>query len=89
LLLAAILTPATVVVIATHDLRSTAIVLITLPLIPIFMVLIGLVTARPIRGRAGRHDDLAGPALDLIAGIPTLRALGRALRAGAPHRRTC
>src|SRR4051812_14516827 len=42
LLLAAILTPATVAVIAVYDLKSTAIVAITLPLIPIFMVLIGM-----------------------------------------------
>ena len=45
LLLAAILTPATVAVIALYDLKSTVIVAITLPLIPVFMVLIGLATA--------------------------------------------
>lgn len=43
--LAGILTPAAVAVIAIYDLQSAAIVLIALPLIPIFMVLIGMVTA--------------------------------------------
>ena len=45
LFLADILTPAAVAVMALYDLQSAAIVLIALPLIPIFMVLIGLVTA--------------------------------------------
>jgi ATP-binding cassette, subfamily C, bacterial CydD len=84
LLLAAILTPATVVVIAVYDLRSTAIVLITLPLIPVFMVLIGLVTADRSAAALAAMTTLQGRLLDLIAGIPTLRALGRAT--GPEHR---
>ena len=44
LFLAGILTPAAVVVIAVYDISSAVIVLIALPLIPIFMVLIGLLT---------------------------------------------
>ena len=51
LFLAAVLTPATVVVIAFNDLQSAVIVLIALPLIPIFMVLIGLATADGRRRR--------------------------------------
>jgi ATP-binding cassette subfamily C protein CydD len=84
LLLAAILTPATVAVIAVYDLKSTAIVLITLPLIPIFMVLIGLVTADRSAAALAAMTTLQGRLLDLIAGIPTLRALGRA--SGPEHR---
>ncbi|HEY0226508.1 MAG TPA: thiol reductant ABC exporter subunit CydD [Mycobacterium sp.] len=78
LLLAAILTPATVAVIAVYDLKSTAIVIITLPLIPVFMVLIGLVTADRSAAALAAMTTLQGRLLDLIAGIPTLRALGRA-----------
>lgn len=78
LLLAAILTPATVAVIAFYDLKSTAIVIITLPLIPVFMVLIGLVTADRSAAALAAMTTLQGRLLDLIAGIPTLRALGRA-----------
>ncbi|ORW75226.1 thiol reductant ABC exporter subunit CydD [Mycobacterium saskatchewanense] len=77
LLLAAILTPATVAVIALYDLKSTVIVLITLPLIPIFMVLIGLATAERSAAALTAMTTLQARLLDLIAGIPTLRALGR------------
>ena len=84
LLLAAILTPATVAVIAVYDLKSTAIVVITLPLIPVFMVLIGLATAERSAAALTAMTTLQGRLLDLVAGIPTLRALGRA--AGPEHR---
>ncbi|CPR07894.1 cysteine ABC transporter ATP-binding protein/permease [Mycobacterium bohemicum DSM 44277] len=77
LLLAAILTPATVAVIAVYDLKSTLIVLITLPLIPVFMVLIGLATAERSATALTAMTTLQARLLDLIAGIPTLRALGR------------
>ncbi|MBV8785760.1 MAG: thiol reductant ABC exporter subunit CydD [Mycobacterium sp.] len=77
LFLAAILTPATVAVIAFYDLKSVVIVLITLPLIPIFMVLIGLATADRSAAALAAMTTLQARLLDLIAGIPTLRALGR------------
>ena len=77
LLLAVILTPVTIVVIALHDLTSAIIIVVTLPLIPIFMVLIGLLT----EGKADRTlramTTLSSQLLDLLAGLPTLRALGR------------
>ncbi|WP_421846117.1 thiol reductant ABC exporter subunit CydD [Mycobacterium sp.] len=95
LLLAAILTPATVAVIAVYDLKSTALVVITLPLIPIFMVLIGLTTAQRSAAALAAMTTLQARLLDLIAGIPTLRALGRAsgpeyriAELGAAHRRS-
>ncbi|ORW89802.1 ABC transporter ATP-binding protein [Mycobacterium szulgai] len=78
LLLAAILTPATVAVIAVYDMKSMAIVAITLPLIPIFMVLIGMATADRSAAALAAMTTLQARLLDLIAGIPTLRALGRA-----------
>ena len=84
LLLAAMLTPATVAVIALYDLKSMVIVLITLPLIPLFMVLIGLVTADRSAAALDAMTTLQSRLLDLIAGIPTLRALGRA---SGPERR--
>ncbi len=95
LLLAAILTPATVAVIACYDLKSTVIVVITLPLIPIFMVLIGLATAERSAVSLAAMTTLQSRLLDLVAGIPTLRALGRACgpehriaELGAAHRRS-
>ncbi len=95
LLLAAVLTPATVAVIAYYDLKSTAIVVITLPLIPVFMVLIGLATAERSAASLAAMTTLQSRLLDLVAGIPTLRALGRAsgpehriAELGAAHRRS-
>ncbi|WP_269089221.1 ABC transporter transmembrane domain-containing protein, partial [Mycobacterium avium] len=84
LMLAAILTPATVAVIAAYDVKSTVIVAITLPLIPIFMVLIGLATRDRSAAALGAMTTLQARLLDLIAGIPTLRALGRS---SGPDRR--
>ncbi|WP_072806794.1 thiol reductant ABC exporter subunit CydD [Rhodococcoides yunnanense] len=77
LILACTLTPLTLVVIVFQDLTSALIIVVTLPLIPIFMILIGLLT----KGRAARTLEsmtrLSAQLLDLIAGLPTLRALGR------------
>jgi ATP-binding cassette subfamily C protein CydD len=84
LLLAAILTPATVAVIALYDPKSLVIVVITLPLIPVFMVLIGLATADRSAAALDAMTTLQARLLDLIAGIPTLRALGRG--SGPEHR---
>lgn len=81
---AAMVTPATIAVIACYDLESTLIVAITLPLIPIFMVLIGLATANRSQAALQAMATLQARLLDLVAGIPTLRALGRA---GGPEHR--
>lgn len=95
LFLAAILTPATVVVIAFNDVESAIIVLVALPLIPIFMVLIGLATAERSSAALAAMTTLQARLMDLIAGIPTLRALGRAdgpadriAKLSAAHRRS-
>ncbi|MHC9292861.1 thiol reductant ABC exporter subunit CydD [Mycobacterium sp. LTG2003] len=82
--LAAILTPASLIVMACYDLQAAAIVLIALPLIPIFMVLIGLLTAERSAAALAAMSTLQGRLLDLVAGIPTLRAVGRA--AGSAQR---
>ncbi|ULE35895.1 thiol reductant ABC exporter subunit CydD [Mycobacterium sp. IDR2000157661] len=95
LILAAILTPATAAVIAVYDWRSAAIVLTALPLIPIFMVLIGLATADRSAAALTAMTALQSRLLDLIAGLPTLRALhrvggsiSRIAELGAAHRRS-
>jgi ATP-binding cassette subfamily C protein CydD len=92
---AAILTPAAVVVIAAFDWESAVIVLIALPLVPIFMVLIGLTTADRSAAALAAMGTLQSRLLDLVAGLPTLRALrrvgGSATRIaelGAAHRRS-
>jgi ATP-binding cassette subfamily C protein CydD len=95
LFLAAILTPATVAVIAVYDVESAVIVLVALPLIPIFMVLIGLATADRSAAALKAMTTLQSRLLDLVAGIPTLRALDRIggsadriAELGAAHRRS-
>ena len=95
LFLAAILTPATAAVIALYDWQSAVIVLIALPLIPIFMVLIGLATAERSAAALTAMSTLQSRLLDLVAGLPTLRALGRAqgsvariAELGEAHRRS-
>ena len=75
--LAGILTPAAVAVIAVVDWRSALVVLVALPLIPIFMILIGLLTKERSAASLAAMTTLQSRLLDLVAGIPTLRALGR------------
>ncbi|MCF6390589.1 thiol reductant ABC exporter subunit CydD [Mycobacterium sp. MBM] len=83
-ILAAMLTPATVVVLAATDLQAAAVVAVALPLIPLFMVLIGRLTAERSAAALTAMTTLQSRLLDLVAGIPTLRAVGRA--AGPAHR---
>ncbi|GGL21767.1 thiol reductant ABC exporter subunit CydD [Nocardia jinanensis] len=77
LLLAVLVAPVVLTVIAVHDLTSAVIVLITLPLIPLFMVLIGLLTEGRAQETLEATTRLSDQLLDLFAGMPTLRALGR------------
>lgn len=95
LFLAAILTPAAVVAIALFDWRSALIVLIALPLVPVFMVLIGLVTRDRSAAALAAMATLQSRMLDLVTGLPTLRALRRVggsatriAQLGAAHRRS-
>ncbi|WP_324651273.1 thiol reductant ABC exporter subunit CydD [Georgenia sp. H159] len=83
LLLAATLTPATLVVIAGLDLGSAAIVALTIPLIPVFMWLIGVLTQRFAADKLTAMQRLGAQLLDLLAGLATLKALGRERGPGA------
>ncbi|WP_378736809.1 ABC transporter ATP-binding protein/permease [Nocardia brasiliensis] len=77
LLLAVLVPPIVLAVIALHDPISGLIVVITLPLIPIFMILIGLLTQGRAEATLAATTRLSDQLLDLFAGMPTLRALGR------------
>ncbi|MFE9582494.1 thiol reductant ABC exporter subunit CydD [Nocardia sp. NPDC006044] len=77
LLLAVLVPPIVLAVIAIHDPVSGLIVVITLPLIPIFMILIGLLTQGRAEATLTATTRLSDQLLDLFAGMPTLRALGR------------
>ncbi|MBC7300016.1 MAG: thiol reductant ABC exporter subunit CydD [Nocardia sp.] len=82
LLLACLVPPVVLVVIALHDRTSALIAVITVPLIPVFMVLIGLLTQGRAEATLAATTRLSDQILDLFAGMPTLRALGREGRDG-------
>jgi ATP-binding cassette subfamily C protein CydD len=69
---------AVLLTLATNDLTSAIIVLVTLPLIPVFGILIGWQTQAATERQWRRLQLLGGHFLDMVAGLPTLRAFGRA-----------
>jgi ATP-binding cassette, subfamily C, bacterial CydCD len=87
MVLAAVLPAATVLAIFWLDWLSGLIVLLTLPLVPVFAVLIGLAT----KDRADRQwrtlSVLSGHFLDVVRGLPTLVAFRRARAQSASIRR--
>ncbi|MFM9135994.1 MAG: thiol reductant ABC exporter subunit CydD [bacterium] len=78
LILAVIVPVAVLLTIAGQDLLSAVIIAVTLPLIPVFMILIGLYTRSRVDRQWATLARLSGHFLDLVAGLPTLKVLGRA-----------
>ena len=77
------------------DVTSALVMLVTLPLVPVFMVVIGRYTERKARARAQALALLATRFLDVVRGLPTLRAYNRSRAqadslagAGDDYRRT-
>ncbi len=64
--------------IVTEDWVSAAIIVGTLPLIPLFMVLIGWATQSRMDRQWRLLSRLSGHFLDVVAGLPTLKVFGRA-----------
>ncbi|MEV0175094.1 thiol reductant ABC exporter subunit CydD [Streptomyces sp. NPDC050803] len=64
--------------IVTEDWVSAAIIVGTLPLIPIFMMLIGWATQSRMDRQWQLLSRLSGHFLDVVAGLPTLKVFGRA-----------
>lgn len=77
LLLAATVTPAALAMVLGLDWVAAVTIAVTLPLIPIFMVLVGRLTQEAAHRRLATLERLGAQLLDLVAGLPTLRALGR------------
>jgi ATP-binding cassette, subfamily C, bacterial CydD len=77
LLLAVAVPPAVLAVAALTDLESALVMLLTLPLIPIFMVLIGRLAEARARSRWQELTMLSGHFLDVLGGLTTLRAFNR------------
>jgi ATP-binding cassette, subfamily C, bacterial CydD len=64
--------------VAVVDWESALIMLLTLPLVPVFMWLIGRYTEQRTRERWQALRRLSNHFLDVVRGLPTLRVLGRA-----------
>ena len=77
LILAVTVTPLVLVVMAVMDFWSALVAMITIPLIPVFMVIIGLMTQTASDRRLATMQHLGRQLLDLIAGLATLKSLGR------------
>lgn len=77
LLLTATVTPLCLLTIGWLDLTSALIALFTLPLIPIFMILVGKLTVGRSERLLADMRSMWAQTLDLVDGLPTLRALGR------------
>ena len=82
LVVAVVLPPATLLAMAWVDWPAALTAAVTLPLIPVFAVLVGLAT----RDRADRQwrllSSLSGHFVDLVRGLPTLVAYNRAALQG-------
>ena len=67
-----------VAVLVARDWVSAAIVAFTLPLIPLFMALVGAGTRERMDAQVRSLQRLGGHFLDVVAGLPTLKVFGRA-----------
>jgi len=72
---------------ATGDLIAAGTVLVTLPLIPVFMALVGWATQAQSRRRQRALEVLAHHFADVVSGLPTLKVFGRAKAQAAAVRR--
>jgi thiol reductant ABC exporter CydD subunit len=77
LVLSVLVPVAVLAYVASIDVRSAAIMLATLPLVPVFMGLIGRYTEECTRERWQALRLLSTHFLDVVRGLPTLRAFNR------------
>jgi ATP-binding cassette subfamily C protein CydD len=78
LVLACVVPVAVLARVAGVDLTSALVIAVTLPLIPVFMILIGLHTRNRTAGQWRTLALLGGHFLDVVQGLPTLTVFGRA-----------
>ena len=93
--LALVVPPIVIVAILTQDPLSALLVLLTVPLIPLFMGVVGKFTGRTVERQWDALARLSGHFMDVVSGLPTLKAFGRAkaqsaklASSGAEYRRT-
>ena len=78
LFLAVIVPVVVIVAVLFGDWISAAIIAFTIPLIPLFMALVGATTRERMDRQFQTLERLAGHFLDVVAGLPTLKVFGRA-----------
>jgi len=88
LVLASVVPTAMLAWLVTADPLSALIVALTLPLIPVFMALVGWHTQRQTSKRWRALEVLSGHFLDVVSGLPTLKVFGRAKAQAEAVRRT-
>ena len=77
LVLAVIVPPTVLIAVGSQDWISAAIIVVTVPLIPVFMALIGFAARRRTDRQLRTLQVLSGHFLDVVAGLSTLRIFGR------------
>lgn len=77
LIMTAVATPILVLVIGWQDLTSGIIIVLTLPLIPLFMVLVGWATQAAQKRQWAALSSLSRGFLDVVGGLSTLKLFGR------------
>src|SRR4051812_23290007 len=77
MVLAAVVPAAVLLLVAAVDPLSALLMLVTLPLVPVFMWLIGRTTERRALARWQELSLLSSHFLDVVRGLPTLRAFNR------------
>lgn len=87
LVLAVIVPVAVLARIVTEDWVATLTIVLTLPLIPVFMVLVGKATQARTERQWSTLTRLGHHFLDVVAGLPTLKVFGRAKAQVASIRR--
>ncbi|HIZ38062.1 MAG TPA: thiol reductant ABC exporter subunit CydC [Candidatus Ruania gallistercoris] len=80
LVVAVLVPPSVLLLMAWLDLRSMLVVVLTLPLVPLFGALIGWATQRQANAQYHRGGRLAGHFLDVVRGLVTLKLVDRAAR---------
>jgi ATP-binding cassette subfamily C protein CydCD len=78
LLLAVIVPLVVLTAVVSGDLISAAIIAVTVPLVPLFMALVGASTGERTEREMQTLQRLADHFLDVVSGLPTLKVFGRA-----------
>ncbi len=79
----AVVPPLVLFALVRTDPLSALLVALTLPLVPLFMALVGYYTANRTSRAARALDGIAGQVAELVRGLPVLTGLGRAAEQSA------